>query len=104
MTEVRFAGEAWVAPGDAAWHFVTVPEEPSEEILLASGPRIAFGSVKVEVTVGASTWSTSVFPESKGTYVLPLKRTVRDAEGILAGDVVEVTLKLASLSWEPKAM
>jgi hypothetical protein len=28
--------------------------------------------------------------------VLPLKRKVRDAEGILAGDVIDVTLRLAS--------
>lgn len=94
MTEVRFTGTVWVAPGDAAWHFVTAPEDPSEEIRLASGPRSGFGSVKVQATVGETTWSTSVFPESKGTYVLPLKRSVRDAEGILAGDVVDVMLRL----------
>lgn len=94
MTELHFSGVVWVAPGDAAWHFVTVPEEPAEVIRLESGPRVGFGSVKVEVTIGASTWSTSVFPDTTPTYVLPLKRSVRDVEGILEGDVVDVTLKL----------
>lgn len=94
MTELHFSGVVWVAPGDAAWHFVTVPEEPAEIIRLESGPRVGFGSVKVEVVVGDSTWSTSVFPDTTRTYVLPLKRSVRDAEGILEGDVVDVTLKL----------
>jgi hypothetical protein len=91
-----FAAEVWIAPGDGAWHFLTVPEEPSEVIRLESGPRVGFGSVKVRVTVGASTWSTSVFPNTGDTYVLPLKRQIRDAEGILAGDVIAVTLRLAS--------
>ena len=81
-----FAAEVWIAPGDGAWHFLTVPEEPSEVIRLESGPRVGFGSVKVRVTVGASTWSTSVFPNTGDTYVLPLKRQIRDAEGIPSGE------------------
>ena len=96
MTELRFSGEVWVAPGDAAWHFITVPEEPAEVIRLTSGPRVGFGSVKVQVWVGDSSWSTSVFPDTRHTYVLPLKRSVRDAEGILAGDAIDVTLRLSS--------
>ena len=36
-----------------------------------------------------------MFPNTRHTYVLPLKRSVRDAEGILAGDVVDVALHLA---------
>ena len=97
MTELHFSGVVWVAPGDAAWHFVTVPEESAEVIRLEAGPRVGFGSVKVEVTIGASSWPTSVFPDTKSTYVLPLKRSVRDAEGILAGDLVEVRLTLPTV-------
>ena len=97
MTTVGFSGEVWIAPGDGAWHFVTVPEEQAEIIRLESGPRVGFGSVKVEATVGSSTWSTSVFPDSKLTYVLPLKKSVRHAEGILAGDTIDVRLTLVAL-------
>lgn len=96
MTTLRFSGEVWVAPGDGAWHFVTVPEEQAEIVRLESGPRVGFGSVRVEARIGDSTWSTSVFPDSKHTYVLPLKKSVRHAEGILAGDLVTVVLKLAA--------
>jgi Domain of unknown function (DUF1905) len=92
---LTFAGEVWIAPGDGVWHFTTVPPEIAEIIHLASGPRVGFGSVRVRVTVGDSSWSTSVFPNTRDTYVLPLKRSVRDAEGILAGDVVDVLLTLA---------
>ncbi len=94
MTTLRFSGPVWIAPGDGAWHFVTVPEEQAEIIRLQSGPRVGFGSVKVEARIGDSTWSTSVFPDTRLTYVLPLKKSVRHAEGILAGDMVDVRLKL----------
>ena len=97
MTTLRFSGPVWIAPGDGAWHFVTVPEEQAEIIRLQSGPRVGFGSVKVEAKIGDSTWSTSVFPDTRLTYVLPLKKSVRHDEGILAGDVVDVRLKLVQV-------
>ncbi|WP_370027863.1 DUF1905 domain-containing protein [Planotetraspora sp. GP83] len=31
---------------------------------LAGGPRRGFGSMRVRVTVGGSTWKTSIFPDS----------------------------------------
>jgi len=45
----------------------------------------------VTVTVGETTWRTSIFP-SGDTYALPLKRAVLDAEAIGEGDVIEVRL------------
>lgn len=77
-----------------AWHFVALPVEASEEIRLTSGPPRGFGSVRVEVTVGATTWLTSIFPDAgRGTYVLPVKAAVRKAEAVEAGDPVEVVLR-----------
>lgn len=94
----RFEAELWRSPGDAAWHFVTVPDEVSDEIDDASGPqRRGFGSVRVRVTVGGSTWSTSVFPDKKrSAFVLPIRLAVRRAEGLDAGDRVPVALELLS--------
>ena len=54
--------------------------------------RRGFGGVRVEATIGTSTWRTSVFPQSDGAYVLPLKRAVRDREGIEPDAVVLVGL------------
>lgn len=57
----------------------------------ATAPR--FGSVRVEARIGLSTWRTSIFPDAaQGAYVLPLKRAVREAEGIGAEGVVSVWL------------
>jgi hypothetical protein len=85
---------AWRARVDS-WVFVTVPREVSEEIedrVVAMPPR-GFGSVRVEVTVGASTWRTSVFPsQEESAYVLPVKRAVRRAEGLDVGDEARVEL------------
>ncbi len=94
MTELQFSGVVWIAPGDGSWHFVTVPEDCAEVVHLESGPRVGFGSVRVRATLGGTSWSTSVFPNTRDTYVLPLKRSVRDAEGILEGDVVDVLHQL----------
>ena len=51
--------------------------------------------MRVEVTVGATTWRTSVFPEaSRGAFVLPIKKAVRQAEDLDDGDEVTLTLRI----------
>ena len=87
-----FEGLVFEWTGDAAWHFVRLPVDVAEEIrdALVEPPR-GFGSVKVEVRIGATQWSTSVFPDGE-SFVLPLKKAVRHAEGVLADDVVQVEL------------
>jgi hypothetical protein len=91
-----FVASLWVWDGDAPWHFVTVPEEISDDIeARTSHRRSGFGSVRVEVTVGATSWATSLFPDKgTGAYVLPVKRQVRVQEGLSSGDDVTVRLAL----------
>lgn len=92
----EFDAEVWLYDGDAAWHFITVPPDVSDEIDAVSGEnKRGFGSVPVRVTIGATTWSTSVFPDSKrGAYLLPVKKDVRRREGIAADSRVSVSLTL----------
>lgn len=93
-----FSTELWLwdARDDASWVFATVPVEVSEEITDMTPPRRGFGSVKVTVRVGASEWRTSVFPDSKlGSYVLPVKKAIRRAEGLEVGDAVDFELDVA---------
>lgn len=88
-----FEAELWLYPGKAGWVFVTLPEEVADRILGTAPARRGFGSIKVEVTAGTTTWSTSIFPDSKaGSFLLPVKRAVREAEGVDVGDVVGLTL------------
>ncbi len=78
--------------GDAAWYFLTVDAALSDEIRDSTEPR-GFGSVRVEATIGATTWHTSVFPDSaSGCFVLPVKAAVRRAELLDDGDTVTARL------------
>lgn len=90
----EFTAEVWRWEQQAAWHFVSLPADVADEIEAGAGQRAGgFGSVPVTVTIGGSTWRTSVFPDRRrATYVLPVKQAVRAAEGIGAGDAVAVTL------------
>ena len=94
--EIDFTAPLWLWPGDAAWHFVSLPEDAADEIRARFGSQArGFGSVRVHVRVGATSWDTSIFPDSKsGTYVLPVKRLVRDREGLSEGDDLEVHLEV----------
>lgn len=91
---IEFEGEVWRwnARRDADWFFVSVPLELSEAVRETQTYRRGFGGVRVEATIGGSVWRTSIFPQSDGAYVLPLKRTVREAEGFGLDDVVAVRL------------
>ena len=61
---------------------------------LELGRRRGFGSVKVEAAVGASRWSTSVFPQKGGGWFLPVKKAICRAETLTTGDDVAVRLEL----------
>lgn len=91
---VRFEGDVfrWEARSDSDWYFVALPPELSDDIRETQTFRRGFGGVRVEASIGASTWRTSIFPQAGGVYVLPLKRAVRDAESIDPGATIEVDL------------
>lgn len=91
-----FEAELFRWKADASWFFVRLPRELSDEVRDSlTGPPGGFGSVRVEVRIGASRWATSLFPEkSGGTYVLPVKKPVRTAEGVDEGDLVTVEIAL----------
>lgn len=80
--------------GPAAWHFLTLPPELADDVReFGAGARTGFGSVRVTATVGSTTWRTSVFPDATSrSYLLPVKKPVRTAEGLRAGDRVRVEL------------
>jgi hypothetical protein len=87
----------WQVRSDS-WWFVTVPADESDVLADAPVPPRGFGSIKVRATVGRTTWETSVFPsDEQKAYVLPMKKSVRTAEGIGPGDDVAVRLDVVGL-------
>ena len=90
-----FSAVLWERPGESSWVFLTLPEADSDEILDEGPRRLGFGSVKVTATIGATTWSTSLFPSKElGSYVLPVKRAVRIGERLDVGDAAHVTVQI----------
>jgi len=89
-----FTSSLWEWSSRATWFFLSVPEDIADDIEERFGRTAAgFGSVRVEVTVGDTTWRTSIFPStSERTYVLPVKKAVRTAEGLEAGSVADVVM------------
>lgn len=89
----------WDARRAGSWTFVSLPVEAAEEIRdRPRGTARGFGSLRVRATVGGTTWTTSIFPDSaRKSFVLPVKRAVRTAEGLDAGDSATVTIELIDL-------
>ncbi len=85
-----------VYPGMGGWRFLVIPQLTSEEIKDRFGMRAkGWGSIPVVVTVGKTTWETSIFPDKKsGTYLLPLKAQIRKAEGITDDDEVKFRIEV----------
>lgn len=72
------------------WTFVDVPAQAGSEIREVVGALAGgFGAVRVDARIGATTFRTSIFRGDGDTYVLPVKRAVRDAEGLEVGDVLQ---------------
>ena len=89
--------KVWMYQGDSPWHFITI-DQPESRILESEyiWPRRGFGSIPVSATVGDTEWRTSIFPDKFGTYLLPIKKSVRTDEDIHNGDTVSVNLCVIS--------
>ena len=46
----------WDARSDDSWWFVTVPPDESDQLADLPLPPRGFGSIRVRVTVGSTTW------------------------------------------------
>jgi hypothetical protein len=95
LVQIEFTAPLWQwQVRTDSWWFVTVPPEHSDELADLPLPPRGFGSIRVRVTVGKTTWTTSVFPSDRdGGYVLPLKKKVRQAEDLTPERPVTVVLE-----------
>lgn len=95
---MQFEFEAELYPWHSdktTWVFVSLPHDVSDAVDDATSMTGGFGSVKVMVSLGGSQWSTSLFPsKEQSTYVLPIKKAIRTAEGIDVGQTGAFTIDL----------
>ena len=99
---ISHSGPVWRwtgASGTGTWHFITLDGKAGEALSGTAlmrkleGMSRGWGSLKVVATIGGSRWSTSVFPSKQTGWILPVKASVRKAEGLSEGTAVEVTLE-----------
>lgn len=96
MTTYRVRSKVVPYPGMGAWHFLYVDTKQSAIIRTKHHVKKAgFGSIRVAATMGKSKWKTSIFPDKQsGCYLLPLKKQIRVAEDIAAGDTVSFSITI----------
>ena len=93
----EFTSKLWMYNGKGAWHFLTLPQEAADEIRFFNRSAKGFTPIKVAATIGATSWKTAIFPDSKsGSFVLVVKADVRRAEKIQVGEDVTATIHVRS--------
>jgi hypothetical protein len=92
--EIEFSGTILFWRGPAPWFFVTIPEKQSRDIkAISSSVTYGWGVIPVQVQIGDTQWSTSLFPKD-GLYLVPIKASVRKAEKVDEGDEVSVRVEV----------
>jgi len=93
---LEFSGEILYWKGPAPWYFITVPEEECSDLQATSAfVSYGWGMIPVTVQIGATEWTTSLFPKD-GRYLVPVKASVRKAERLGEGETVVVLLTIPS--------
>ena len=104
-TREHFAQRAalwrWVSASGANLFFLRFTGEVAEAISalavmrrLESGRRRGWGALRAEARIGATRWRTSIFPGDGASWLLPVKREVREAEGLREGVEAEAEVWL----------
>ncbi|MBK6490064.1 MAG: DUF1905 domain-containing protein [Gemmatimonadetes bacterium] len=89
-----FTGRIWEWRGPSPFHFVTVPAKQCRDLQgIAKLVTYGWGMVPVVVRIGGTEWKTSLFPRD-GRYLIPLKDSVRRAEGLAVGERVTVGIEV----------
>ena len=78
------------------WHFANLSARQSAEIRRRFGATArGWGSIRVRIRIGATEWSTSLFPSRQNkTYLFAIKADVRKAEDIGEGDRVTAVVHI----------
>jgi hypothetical protein len=86
--DMEFSGPIIYWRGPAPFFFVALPADHSRDLkTIASQVTYGWGVIPVEVHLGRTTWTTSLFPRDE-VYLVPLKAQVRKAENVDEGDTV----------------
>lgn len=77
--------ELHIFPAAAPWAYVPILKDKVPDVKPGG-----WGSIPVDVTVGKTTWRTSLFPMKKDNYFVPIKKQVREKESLKVGSKITV--------------
>lgn len=91
---IEFNGKIWYWRGPAPWYFVTIPEQQCRDLkAILKLVTYGWGMIPVKAEIGKTVWTTSMFPKD-GSYLVPIKASVRKAENLVEGDSVTLQLEV----------
>jgi hypothetical protein len=91
---IKFTGSIIHWCGPAPYLFVAVPEKQSADIKSVSKlVTYGWGVIPVHVTIGKTTWKTSLFPKNE-SYLVPIRMSAQKAENLKEGDTVTLQLEI----------
>ena len=95
IMKLTISGDIFEWRGPAPFLFVAVPDDASRDIkALSSLVSYGWGVIPVTAQLGATAWTTSLFPKN-GRYLIPIKKIVQTAEQVTAGDIVTIALTIS---------
>lgn len=90
----EFSGVIWYWRGPSPYYFLRVPEAQSNEIkAIARLVSYGWGMIPVQAQIGSTLFTTSMFLKN-GLYLLPIKESVRKAEGVEEGEQVTARIEV----------
>lgn len=92
--EWTFEGPVIYWRGPAPFYFVPLPDHVLDDLApVANELTYGWGCIPATVTIGDTTFTTSMIPKDGG-FLVPVKVAVRRAEGIEEGDMVAARLQV----------
>ncbi len=96
MMTIEFTGTIWFWRGPAPWYFATVPDSHVQDLKdIALMVSYGWGMIPAEVTIGKTQYTTALWPKD-GSYIVPIKASVRKAENLEQGDRVSLRLEVTN--------
>lgn len=90
----QFSAKIWQYSGPAAWYFISLPPDISEEIRHHLGwKEEGWGRLKATAKIGSTEWKTAIWFDTKhNAYILPLKADIRKKEKLEVDMEIEATV------------
>jgi hypothetical protein len=74
-----------------------MPQDQSHDLkVISCSVTYGWGVIPVKAQIGDTEWRTSLFPKDD-LYLVPIKASVRKAEGVEEGDQVTIRLEVSML-------